>query len=296
MRWAKSLGIGLVLVLVGCEADNWGPEELFLGKSAADIRLLREGRRTYATYCVGCHGEQGKGDGPAARFMDPKPRDFTRGVLKFAAVASGELPRDEDYHRIIRHGLKGTAMPAFPLLSSDELDGLVAYIRAFNTESAGEAPGGVITPGQDPWADDPEAGIEEGRRIYHSLAKCWSCHPAYVSKNEIVRMNEEMGMGAPPLRPDLYETTIKDSNWGVPIRAPDFLVDYIKTGNSVENIARVVAAGVGGTAMPTWGESLDPEQLWGLGYYVNSLARIRGTEKAKRMKEELLGEERGEVR
>jgi len=40
-----------------------------------------EGRRLYLTYCSGCHGESGKGDGPAARSLPVKPANHTDGTV-----------------------------------------------------------------------------------------------------------------------------------------------------------------------------------------------------------------------
>ena len=48
------------------------PSRLLAGDIAA-------GRALYQQYCSTCHGPQGKGDGPAAAVMNPKPRDHTDG-------------------------------------------------------------------------------------------------------------------------------------------------------------------------------------------------------------------------
>ena len=40
-----------------------------------------EGKKLYSTYCLGCHGENGKGDGPAAAALPVKPADHTNGRL-----------------------------------------------------------------------------------------------------------------------------------------------------------------------------------------------------------------------
>lgn len=39
-----------------------------------------EGRRIYVIYCSGCHGQTGKGDGPAAGSLPVKPANHTDGV------------------------------------------------------------------------------------------------------------------------------------------------------------------------------------------------------------------------
>lgn len=281
MRHPSLIVPGLALALFACEADDWGPEKLYLGRTSAELNQLHRGQQVYATYCVGCHGEEGNGEGRAAEFLEPKPRNFTVGRVKFAAVSAGEAPRDEDYLRIITNGLKGTSMPSFKLLSLEDRTAVVAYIKTFYKDWADDPPGGGISVGQDPWRDDPEAGIADGRKTYHVLAKCWSCHPAYISRAEIAKLHVEDDLAVPGLRDDLYESTEKDSNWGAPIRAPDFYWDRIKTGTEIANLTRVIASGVGGTAMPTWSGSIENEQLWGLGYYVHSLAKRRGSAGAR---------------
>ena len=120
-----------VLFVLGCGGEKWEPDALGLGRTSASRRELQLGRRVYSNYCIGCHGETGDGNGAAARFLDPKPRDFRTGRLKLAAVASGETPRSEDYLRILEHGLAGTAMPTFALLPLQERRAVVAYIRTF---------------------------------------------------------------------------------------------------------------------------------------------------------------------
>lgn len=287
MRWTPWV---LVLAMAGCEADDWGPEKLGQGRSNAELNQLIHGREIYATYCVGCHGEKGDGQGPAARFLDPKPRDFTKGRVKFAAVEAGEAPNDADYERIITHGLDGTSMPTFSLLPIEDRDAVIEYIKSFYLDWAADQPGAPITVGQDPWQDDVEGGLAEGQKVYHGLAKCWSCHPAYETRRRIVALNLESDLAAPSLRDDLYESVAKDSQWGAPITAPDFFVDRVKTGLELQSLALVIASGVGGTAMPTWAGSLQEEQLWGLAYYVRSIALKRGTPEARTLRQRMLTE------
>src|SRR2546429_5543936 len=37
-------------------------------------------------WCAGCHGETGAGDGPAAAYMLPRPRNFTGAVYKIRST------------------------------------------------------------------------------------------------------------------------------------------------------------------------------------------------------------------
>ena len=284
--WMFSIWTAVTTIAaVGCGGEDWGPEQLGRGRTSETRRQLQFGREVYGTYCVGCHGEKGDGNGPAARFLDPKPRDFRVGRIKFAYVASGEAPGDDDYLRVISHGLLGTAMPSFALLTAQERDAVVAYLKTFSKKK--QNPGVGPSIGSDPFARDPERGIEEGKGAYHASAKCWSCHPAYEPWPEIARLTVEANLPAPEPPPDLYESHVKDSEWGMPIRPPDFLSDRIKTGIAIESLAPVISSGVGGTAMPTWGGVLPDRQIWGLAHYVRSLALLRGTPKTGEFRRKL---------
>jgi len=83
-------------------------------------RAKMTGAEIYQFRCAVCHGEEGAGDGSAADFLYPRPRDFTLGMFKYK-TSPGELPiRDEDLFNTIKHGLQGTSMPAWKTLLTDE--------------------------------------------------------------------------------------------------------------------------------------------------------------------------------
>jgi mono/diheme cytochrome c family protein len=127
---------------MGCAPEGWGPDALSRGSGTDDEETLVLGQQVYASYCSGCHGDNGDGEGPAARFLEPKPRDFRVGLLKFASVAAGQPPYDEDYLRTINNGLAGTAMPSFRFVSHEEKLALVRYLRTFVTDP--QPPGNEI--------------------------------------------------------------------------------------------------------------------------------------------------------
>jgi len=80
-----------------------------LGVSLDDIPAeapsLARGGQVYRENCASCHGDLGRGDGPAAVGLDPKPADLTD-----ALELRGASPLDF-YHRVTI-GVVGTAMPA----------------------------------------------------------------------------------------------------------------------------------------------------------------------------------------
>jgi hypothetical protein len=54
------------------------------------------GVRVFAQRRAVCHGPDGKGNGPAAASMFPRPRDFSSGIFKYKSTAAREPPTDED--------------------------------------------------------------------------------------------------------------------------------------------------------------------------------------------------------
>ncbi len=275
------------VALTSCvDKEDWTPERLARGQAGSEELRLKRGQASYTTYCSGCHGAQGDGQGPAARFLEPKPRDFTKGKVKFASVPAGEMPQDADLYRTITKGLHGTSMPSWNLLPKSEVDDIIEYIKTFTPNR--KSPGAIVSIPQDPWAKSPEKGVAEGEKLYHGLAACMSCHPAYVTKPKVVESMKAYDVPFSTFREKPYDSETKDSEWGAPIRPPDFLVDPIKSGTAREDLVRVIATGVGGTAMPSWGATLTPKQLWGLAYYVESLAVMRGSKEAADLRQSLL--------
>ncbi len=100
-------------------------------------RAKQTGKELYAQRCQVCHGEQGAGDGPAAEFMYPKPRDFTLALFKYKTSPGTELPLDSDLFNTIKNGLTGTGMPPWDrLLSDQQIQSLVPVIKSFDTTAA----------------------------------------------------------------------------------------------------------------------------------------------------------------
>jgi mono/diheme cytochrome c family protein len=90
---------------------------------------LASGRQLYATHCQHCHGTSGDGNGPTAKYLNPRPRDYRLGKFKFKSTIREDRPSDDDLERIIRKGIPGTYMPSFLLLEDGELDAIVEYVK-----------------------------------------------------------------------------------------------------------------------------------------------------------------------
>ena len=87
------------------------------------------GRELYVLFCARCHGESGRGDGPAGALLETKPRDFT-DCARMQAISDQELVA------VIREGgparhLSKDMPPWGKALQDQEIADLMAYIRSF---------------------------------------------------------------------------------------------------------------------------------------------------------------------
>lgn len=92
------------------------------------------GKANYDALCSSCHGPAGKGDGPAAKGLEPPPRDFAVGDYKFDADKNGTPGEDADLRLVIQNGAApyggNPIMIAWAHLAGPDLDNLVAYLHA----------------------------------------------------------------------------------------------------------------------------------------------------------------------
>ena len=218
------------------------------------------GKALYARYCTQCHGDEGKGDGPAADFVYPRPRDFTLALYKVRSTPSGQLPTDHDLFKVISEGLPGTSMPAWnKYLSENERWQLVHYVKIFDTLGLfkDEAPKQRIAVGSPPQIT-PEL-IARGKELYQSK-KCWECHG-------------KDGRG------DGNKADTQKDDWGFPIRPVNFTKGWrFRGGDRVEDIYRTFTTGFNGTPMPSFLDAIPAaEDRWALAAFVKSLSRPQKT-------------------
>src|SRR5215210_469454 len=87
------------------------------------IRSLTHGKQVFTTNCIGCHGLQGDGKGPANNFLSPAPRNLTDASQQLY-FSDGEM------YDAILFGVDGTAMPAFgDLLTVNDIWDVTNFVR-----------------------------------------------------------------------------------------------------------------------------------------------------------------------
>ncbi len=229
------------------EAQPTGPKPSF----SNNLRLL--GGAWYDQLCTPCHGPHGDGAGPWAGKLSPRPRDFTKGVYEFRSTPTGTLPTDEDIWKVVSGGLHGTAMVPWITYSAYDRWALVAYVQSFSPRFASE-PRGTSIAVPTPPAETPQL-VTAGAKLFKEVG-CIECHGAG-------------GVGDGP-----SASTLKDAG-GRPIRPLPFDGDIFRRGSSMRDIFLTVRTGLDGTPMPSYAESLTPDQTWAVAAYVRSFLNAK---------------------
>lgn len=244
--------------------DLFAPQRM----EASQVSLLKSaewieyGKEVYERRCMGCHGQDGDGNGLAATFMyKARPRPFTFGVYKFRLTPSGALPTDGDLLRTISRGVRGTAMPPFHNLMEKDRLAVIQYVRYVLSADRSD-PDNVYLYFEE---EDPEPPIfitrppvpsedmlVDGKEVWQ-LAKCWECHG-----------DNGKGDGTKSAR-------LKD-DFGYPIPPADLTTGLFKSGPGVKDIFRTISTGLNGTPMPSYSDTFSEDEIWSLSYFVLSLS------------------------
>ena len=117
------------------QAKNIPPVDIAkIGESTPD--LLAKGNKIFTTVCISCHGEAGKGDGPAGASLNPKPRNFTskdgwKNGTKLTQI-----------YKTLQDGIPGSGMASYEYLTPEEKFGLAHFIRtSFVANPPKDSPG-----------------------------------------------------------------------------------------------------------------------------------------------------------
>lgn len=303
---------GVVTALVSAFGT---PDEPFvLAETGLDLKKLRVAagpvasdeagnhRGLYRQHCAHCHGITGDGAGPTARFLNPYPRDYRKGVFKFKSTERTARPTTADLKRILQEGIPGSAMPSFRLLPDAELDALVEYVKYLSmrgeTEqflyalvvdeeeelplgrdliveqvagvgaSWAEAESKIITP-----PEKPAPNLEEGRRLFLGAdAQCTKCHGPTGLGDGGEKVFDDWNKDKKLETAHLYALPQQK------LDPRNLRLGIYRGGRRPVDVYRRIFAGINGTPMPASGPApgatkapLSPEQIWYVVDYVLSL-------------------------
>ncbi|WP_447969762.1 c-type cytochrome [Nitrospira sp. M1] len=241
--------------------EPWKSEEF-------DHPRVENGAQIYKEYCAQCHGAEGKGDGPAASGLEPKP-------AVHANIPFDKIPLDYLYN-VIYYGGKGVGksslMPYWGLTIGGKqgVADVIAYLKTTfkgapetaSTASAVGGPSGVCpqprntkqAPGKfrkltNPLPSSPE-NIKAGEKLFHETAQPLACKQCHGDKGD---GNGPMGAALNPHpRNFTCGKTMKDISDGQ-------MFWIIKNGSP----------GTGMMAFP----GMPDNQIWQLIHYLRHLAQ-----------------------
>ena len=237
------------------------------------------GRRVYEKRCIGCHGPEGEGNGPATQWLNPLPRNFQQANFKFRSTPSGELPTPEDIVHVVTCGLAGSSMPAFPLMPEGDRKAVAAWVLHLAEFGMLKAEVDLRLDDGDPldqilgddWAEileetigdayedvwpvdvpqppeNDEDSVARGAQLYQ--AQCVACH----------------GAGGRGDGPSSYALRDWKDTEVVP---RDFTTGVFRAGSTGRDLFLRMKTGLNGTPMPQISGSDD--DLWALVHFIQSL-------------------------
>jgi high-affinity iron transporter len=98
---------------------------------------LRAAPADFAAHCAVCHGVTGRGDGPAAKGLEPPPADLTDAARQGQHSVFG-------LYNTITLGIKGTAMTGFATLGEPQRWALAFYVSTLAGGDAERARGATL--------------------------------------------------------------------------------------------------------------------------------------------------------
>ncbi|UCD12427.1 MAG: c-type cytochrome [Nitrospinaceae bacterium] len=240
---------------------------LFIRQAAADMNRvpgaqdaaatpsLDRGRAVYQEKCIHCHGETGKGDGPAAALTSPKPRNFIKGQYKIRSTPFGKIPTDDDLMAMLERNYPGTTMPSWAHLPKADRESLVLYLKSLSKKfqkfiDRKKEHKVIVAP------EPPELSLEAlaaGKSLF--IQNCSGCHGVKGrsdgdSTKKVV---------------DLASDAIWPRNLSEPW--------LFRRGDSLKDLYLTLRTGLSTTAMPRFSErTFKDEQIWALAHYVRTLA------------------------
>jgi mono/diheme cytochrome c family protein len=127
--------LSVVVSLAACGGGNKAAPGAAEPAAAANTKvtaaILDRGAGVYKANCVPCHGPLGKGDGPSAATLNPKPRDHSNREYM-------DTLTDEQIATTVVNGgaPKYPNMPSHPHIKGEDLVAVVAHVRTLSRGSA----------------------------------------------------------------------------------------------------------------------------------------------------------------
>lgn len=223
-------------------SDAIGPVDHAMTTPADSELQAPIGKMLYMQLCQRCHAAEGDGRGPIQPNLANFPRSFADNAEYFRNRSADQLQRS------VGQGIPGTSMPGYgQLLDQNQRDQVLnlvftAFIGIDQTEK---------TP-PEPLPERPRTLLNQQQRVVLFEQLCADCHG-------------QSGTGKGPTADELLPRPRNLRNY------------YYFAALDDQAIARVLAEGVAGTAMPRFVNQLNGQQLWSLVQQVRQFSATSGS-------------------
>lgn len=96
-------------------------------------QVIAYGAKLFATNCAMCHGNEGKGDGPAGSGLNPKPRNLVEGKW---TQGGGDIA----HFKVVTNGIPGTSMAAFGHFKVADRWAIVQFVESITQNKSTDTP------------------------------------------------------------------------------------------------------------------------------------------------------------
>jgi mono/diheme cytochrome c family protein len=254
---------------------------------------LQQGREVYTRHCAACHGTTGDGQGPAAQYLNPPPRDYRLGRFKFGSTPRGDKPRRADLARIIRRGAKGTSMPTFRWMAQDDLEAVIDYVTLLS--SRGELEFRLMKVAEQDLSEEDNIEAQLVAEQAQLIAQTWADADQRIVRPrtpEPQYTQESIDAGAKAfVQLNCYKCHGRDGHgnktlnvgkddWGRIAYAADLTTGMLHGGRRPVDIYRRIYSGINATPMPAFAqpdsgkgetETQRSETIWNLTHFVTSI-------------------------
>ncbi len=250
--WEDTLSAKDVWKIITYIYEVAGERHIKPGKQAPPSQ--ERGEQVYMQKCAYCHGDKGKGDGPAADYSMPQPRNLTKGHIKLRSTSFGKIPTDADLLHAINLGMRGTTMPGWKHLPENDRKSLVIYIKSLSKkfkkfEKRGKTHK-ILKVSKQPVLT--EESVARGKELF--MMHCSGCHGV-----------EGRGDGVTTQRIIDYSS---NAIWPRNLSQPW----TFRRGSSREDLFKTLRTGLSTTAMPKFSPRVfSDEQIWDITSFVTTL-------------------------
>jgi mono/diheme cytochrome c family protein len=246
------------------------------GAAVAD-RGPPDGAQLFSQHCARCHGERGDGHGLVP--LDPPARHFGAEKFKLATTVNSVgrvVPCDDDLLRVLKHGIPGSAMPAFDQLPEGELRAIAGHVRRLAWENVFAM---LRAKEVKEFGDYDPLDIAKRTEDLTCLGKppevptsFAAANPQLLARGHDLYMQNCAPCHGPEGRgdgPQTKDPSFKNEN-GTPAHPRDLTQGLYKGGGEPAQLYARIVLGIPGTPMPAT-KTLSPQDVDALIAYIRSL-------------------------